>query len=151
MQDDLLLTGTILDNIAFFEPSPDEVKATRCAKLALIFDEIEAMPMKLNTRIGDLGSALSGGQKQRILLARALYQDPEVLLLDEGTANLDEQVEKQLFDNLSALGFTCISIAHRPETILRANRVLRLEHGKLTEVTHMFKRDAQAVSRSSGV
>jgi ATP-binding cassette, subfamily B, bacterial CvaB/MchF/RaxB len=72
MQDDLLLTGTILDNIAFFEPSPDEIKARRCAKLALIADEIDAMPMKLNTRIGDLGSALSGGQKQRILLARAL-------------------------------------------------------------------------------
>jgi ATP-binding cassette, subfamily B, bacterial CvaB/MchF/RaxB len=147
MQDDLLLTGTILDNIAFFEPSPDEVKATRCAKLALIFDEIEAMPMKFNTRIGDLGSALSGGQKQRILLARALYQDPEIILLDEGTANLDEQVEKQLLDNLCALGFTCISIAHRPETIFRANRVLRLEHGTLTEVTHTLEPEARAVSR----
>src|SRR5262245_23970270 len=105
------------------------------------------MPMKYNTRIGDLGSALSGGQKQRILLARALYQDPEIILLDEGTANLDEQVEQQLLDNLCALGFTCISIAHRPATILRANRVLRLEHGALTEVTQTSHPGARAASR----
>lgn len=147
MQDDLLLTGTLIDNIAFFEPSPDETKVARCAQLALIADEINAMPMKYNTRIGDLGSALSAGQKQRILLARALYQDPEVILLDEGTANLDELVEKRLLDNLSALELTCISIAHRPETILRANRVLRVEHGTLTEVTQSSRLEADVASR----
>ncbi|ACY15510.1 peptidase domain-containing ABC transporter [Haliangium ochraceum] len=142
MQEDLLLTGTLLDNIAFFEASPDENKARRCAEIALILDEIEAMPMKLNTRIGDLGSALSGGQKQRILLARALYGEPEVMLLDEGTANLDQAVERQLLDNLTALGITCISIAHRPETIYRATKVLRLENGTLTDVTDAYA-DAQ--------
>lgn len=136
MQHDLLLTGTILDNIAFFEASPDESKARRCAETALIWDEIDAMPMKLNSRIGDLGSALSGGQKQRILLARALYHDPQIVLLDEGTANLDQAVEKQLLDNLTALGITCVSIAHRPETIYRASKVLRLEGGRLSDVTH---------------
>jgi ATP-binding cassette subfamily B protein RaxB len=138
MQQDLLLSGTILDNIAFFEASPDESKARRCAEVALIYDEIDAMPMKLNSRIGDLGSALSGGQKQRILLARALYHDPQIVLLDEGTANLDQAVEKQLLDNLTALGITCVSIAHRPETIYRANKVLRLEGGRLSDVTHEF-------------
>jgi ATP-binding cassette subfamily B protein RaxB len=138
MQQDLLLTGSILDNIAFFEASADETKARECARVALILDEIEAMPMKINSRIGDLGSALSGGQKQRILLARALYHDPRIMLLDEGTANLDQAVEKQLLDNLKALGITCVSIAHRPETIYRANKVLRLQDGRLTDVTHEF-------------
>jgi ATP-binding cassette, subfamily B, bacterial CvaB/MchF/RaxB len=147
MQDDLLLTGSLIDNIAFFEPSPDETKVARCAQLALISDEIDAMPMKYNTRIGDLGSALSAGQKQRILLARALYQDPEIILLDEGTANLDEQVEKRLLDNLAALKLTCISIAHRPETILRANRVLRVEHGTITEVAHSTSRELGVAAR----
>ena len=139
MQEDLLLSGTILDNIAFFESSPDEVKARRCAEIALILGEIEAMPMKFNSRIGDLGSALSGGQKQRILLARALYHDPRIVLLDEGTANLDQAVEKQLLDNLTALGITCVSIAHRPETIYRANKVLRLKEGTLSDVTDEFR------------
>lgn len=71
MQEDLLLTGSILDNIAFFEASPDETKARRCAEIALILDEIEAMPMKLNSRIGDLGSALSGGGRSSVSCSRA--------------------------------------------------------------------------------
>ena len=139
MQQDLLLTGSIFDNIAFFEANPVEDKARECARTALILDEIDAMPMKLNSRIGDLGSALSGGQKQRILLARALYHNPKLMLLDEGTANLDQAVEKQLLDNLKALGITCVSIAHRPETIYRANKVLRLHNGRLTDVTQEYK------------
>lgn len=134
MQEDMLLSGTILDNIAFFESSPDETKARRCARTAMILDEIEAMPMKFNSRIGDLGSALSGGQKQRILLARALYHDPKIILLDEGTANLDETVERMLLDNLSALGLTCLSIAHRPETIMRASKVYQVDGGKIRRV-----------------
>lgn len=134
MQDDMLLSGTILDNISFFDASPDETRARQCAATAMILDEIDAMPMKFNSRIGDLGSALSGGQKQRILLARALYHEPRILLLDEGTANLDVSVERQLLDNLAALGVTCVSIAHRPETILRANKVLRIEGGRVVEV-----------------
>jgi len=127
MQEDMLLSGSILDNIAFFASSPDETRARHCADAALILDDIEAMPMKFNSRIGDLGSTLSGGQKQRILLARALYHEPRILLLDEGTANLDEALERRLLDNLAGLGITCVSIAHRPETIRRANRVYHVE------------------------
>ncbi|MCS3809274.1 peptidase domain-containing ABC transporter [Xanthomonas sp. 4461] len=135
MQDDTLLSGSIIDNIAFFESSPDEERARACAHTALILDEIDAMPMKFNSRIGDLGSALSGGQKQRILLARALYHAPRILLLDEGTANLDENLEHKLLDNLSALGITCLSIAHRPETIRRASRVYHVEAGTVRIAT----------------
>ncbi|AWH29258.1 ABC transporter [Stenotrophomonas sp. YAU14A_MKIMI4_1] len=133
MQEDMLLTGSILDNIAFFTSSPDETRARQCAQTALILDDIDAMPMKFNSRIGDLGSALSGGQKQRILLARALYHEPRILLLDEGTANLDEALERRLLDNLVALGITCVSIAHRPETIRRANRVYHVEAGTVQQ------------------
>jgi ATP-binding cassette subfamily B protein RaxB len=129
MQEDMLLSGSILDNIAFFASSPDETRARQCADAALILDDIEAMPMRFNSRIGDLGSTLSGGQKQRILLARALYHEPRILLLDEGTANLDEALERRLLDNLAGLGITCVSIAHRPETIRRANRVYHVEAG----------------------
>lgn len=134
MQSDQLLAGTLLDNIAFFEASPDELRVRRCSQKALIHDDIDAMPMKYNSRIGDLGSALSGGQKQRVLLARALYHDPNVLLMDEGTANLDHEIEVRLLDNLVAERVTCVAIAHRPETIKRATRKLLVSRGSLTEL-----------------
>ncbi|CAM2005472.1 peptidase domain-containing ABC transporter [Acanthopleuribacter pedis] len=135
MQQDQLLTGSILDNIVFFEASPDETRARACAEVAMIWHEIEQMPMKLNSRIGDLGSTLSGGQKQRILLARALYHHPRFMLMDEGTANLDQAVEEKLLDNLTQRDLTCISIAHRPETVKRASRVFRMEHARMVEIT----------------
>jgi len=74
-----------------------------------------AMPMNYLSMIGDMGSALSGSQKQRVLLARALYQNPKVLFLDEGTANLDETTEKVIVDIIEQLPMTCIVVAHRPE------------------------------------
>lgn len=135
MQEDQLLSGSMIDNIAFFEASPDEKKVEECAKLAMIWDDIDALPMKLNSRIGDLGSALSGGQKQRVLLARALYHNPQIMLMDEGTANLDQTVEKQLLDNMESLGLTFFAIAHRPETIRRANRLIHLANREIQEQT----------------
>lgn len=148
MQEDQLLTGTIFDNIAFFESSPDELRIRDSAQKALIWDEVDAMPMKMNSRVGDLGSSLSGGQKQRILLARALYHKPSIMLMDEGTANLDGNIENQLLDNMMSLNLTWLSIAHRPETIKRANRVLRLENGKLTTVLDPSG-DAEELSKLS--
>lgn len=88
------------------------------------------MPMGYNTLIGEMGGALSGGQKQRLLLARALYKKPQILILDEATSHLDIQREKQVNEAIRKLNLTRIIIAHRPETIASADRVILLQQGK---------------------
>lgn len=133
MQDDTLLSGSIAENIAFFDPEIDMEKVQEAAKKARIHNEISAMPMNYLSMIGDMGAALSGGQRQRILLARALYRDPKVLFLDEGTANLDGASEKAIGELLSDMDITRIVIAHRPELIRRAHRVLVLKEGRLIQ------------------
>jgi ATP-binding cassette, subfamily B, bacterial CvaB/MchF/RaxB len=114
MQEDQLLSGSIADNICFFDADFDSERMIRCAQLAGIHEEIMAMPMTYNTLIGDMGSSLSGGQKQRVLLARALYHQPKILFLDEGTAHLDVENEGRISEALKHLPMTRISVAHRP-------------------------------------
>jgi ATP-binding cassette, subfamily B, bacterial CvaB/MchF/RaxB len=126
MQEDQLLSGSIADNICFFDPSFDQERMIQCAHLAGIHEEIMAMPMTYNSLIGDMGSSLSGGQKQRVMLARALYRQPRVLFLDEGTAHLDVDNEKHINDSLKRLRMTRISVAHRPEVSSGADRILRI-------------------------
>jgi ATP-binding cassette subfamily B protein RaxB len=123
MQEDQLLSGTIADNISFFDPEIDMEKVEIAAKLAQIHDEISEMPMKYLSMVGDMGSVLSGGQKQRVLLARALYNDPKVLILDEGTANLDPENEKKIADVLESMTITRIIVAHRPQLIDRSEEI----------------------------
>ncbi len=129
MQDDQLLSGSIADNICFFDPVFDQEWMIQCAQMAGVDDEIMAMPMAYNSLIGDMGSSLSGGQKQRVLLARALYRRPKVLFLDEGTAHLDIEKEKAINDNLRRLDITRISVAHRPEIIGATDMILRIGAG----------------------
>ncbi|MGA6975715.1 MAG: peptidase domain-containing ABC transporter, partial [Pseudolabrys sp.] len=126
MQEDQLLSGSIADNICFFDPSFDQERMIQCAHLAGIHEEIMNMPMTYNSLIGDMGSSLSGGQKQRVMLARALYRQPRILFLDEGTAHLDVDNEKHINDSLKSLQMTRISVAHRPEMSSGADRVLRI-------------------------
>jgi ATP-binding cassette, subfamily B, bacterial CvaB/MchF/RaxB len=126
MQDDQLLSGSIADNICFLDPSFDQERMIDCARLAAIHEEIMAMPMTYNTLIGDMGSSLSGGQKQRVMLARALYRQPRILFLDEGTAHLDIDNEKHINDSLKRLQMTRISVAHRPEVSSGSNQILRI-------------------------
>ena len=122
MQEDALLTGSIADNIAFFDLAPNQQKIEACAQLAQIHQDIMRMPMAYHSLIGELGTGLSGGQKQRLFLARALYAQPAVLALDEATSHLDMQNEHAVSQTLSQLKLTRIVIAHRPETIAQADR-----------------------------
>ena len=126
MQDDQLFAGSVADNICFFSTRPDARRIEQSARLAALHDEIAAMPMGYHTLIGDMGTVLSGGQKQRLLIARALYRRPCVLLLDEATSHLDVTNEKRVSGAIRAMPLTRIIVAHRPETIRSADRVIDL-------------------------
>ena len=144
LQDDQLFAGSIADNISFFDLDAMPARIEAAAGLAAVHDDIAAMPMGYGSLIGDMGSALSGGQKQRILLARALYRRPKILLLDEATSHLDVVRERQVNNAVRDLRLTRIIIAHRPETIASADRVLLLEAGTVRAAA------AGAHSRHSG-
>lgn len=133
MQDDQLFAGSIADNISFFDPDFDLVRVEEAARLAAVHDEIAAMPMGYHSLIGDMGSSLSGGQKQRVILARALYRDPKLLFLDEATSHLDVMKERLVNDAVRQLKLTKVIVAHRPETINSADRVLVMEAGKIAQ------------------
>ncbi|WP_323123869.1 ATP-binding cassette domain-containing protein, partial [Burkholderia alba] len=121
----------IADNISFFDSQADPLWVAQCAQLAAVHADIVAMPMGYNTLVGDMGTVLSGGQKQRVLLARALYKRPKILVLDEATSHLDVQREQQVNAAVSALQMTRLIVAHRPETIASASRVVVLNGGKI--------------------
>jgi ATP-binding cassette subfamily B protein RaxB len=126
LQDDVLFAGSIGENISFFAEQPDQAWIRECARRAAILSDIESMPMGFNTLVGDMGTVLSGGQKQRVLLARALYKRPKILFLDEATSHLDVATEQKVNDEIARMNITRILIAHRPETIASANRIVRL-------------------------
>ena len=133
MQDDQLFAGSITDNISFFDPAADAAWVEQCARTAAVFDDIAAMPMGFHTLIGDMGGSISGGQKQRILLARALYKRPQILFLDEATSALDVEREREVNQAIRQLDLTRIIVAHRPETIASASRVIVLHDGVITQ------------------
>lgn len=133
MQDDALLTGSVADNICFFDAVPDLEWMVECARMAAVHDEIEALPMGYHTLVGEMGSSLSGGQQQRLLLARALYKRPRVLLLDEATSALDVERERVVNQNIRRLALTRVIVAHRPETIASASRVVVLQDGRVSQ------------------
>ena len=133
MQDDQLFAGSIVDNISFFDAAPDNTWVEECARLAAVYEEIEAMPMGFRTLIGDMGTSVSGGQKQRILLARALYKRPRILFLDEATSALDVDRERLVNQAVRQLALTRVIVAHRPETIATAGRVIVLHEGRVAQ------------------
>jgi ATP-binding cassette, subfamily B, bacterial CvaB/MchF/RaxB len=126
LQDDSLFSGSIADNISFAADVADLSRVEECARLACLHDDIMAMPMGYGTLVGEAGSALSGGQQQRLLLARALYSEPSILILDEATSHLDVETERRIAAMLAALKITRVFAAHRPETVAIADRVFFL-------------------------
>jgi ATP-binding cassette, subfamily B, bacterial CvaB/MchF/RaxB len=131
MRDDNLFSGSINENISFFDIDPNSVQIEIAVRNASVHDEIMAMPMGYETLIGDMGSTLSGGQKQRILLARSLYRRPRFLILDEASSNLDITNEQKIDQTISNLKIARVIITHRPTTILTADRVLVLDQQTL--------------------
>lgn len=126
MQDDQLLSGSIAENIACFDPKLEFEKISECAESAAVHEDILKLGMQYNTLVGDMGTSLSGGQKQRVILARALYREPRLLFLDEATSHLDVTNESIVNDNIKSMNITRVLVAHRPETVRSADRVIDL-------------------------
>ncbi|MBD2840967.1 peptidase domain-containing ABC transporter [Erythrobacter rubeus] len=143
-QGDMLYAGSLAENIAFFDPELNMVRVREVARMAQIDADIEAMAMGYETLVGDMGSVLSGGQLQRVLLARALYPDPKLLILDEGTANLDAENEAKILDALKGLEITRIAVAHRPATLKVAERVFECRGGYFREQPNGPQRSQKA-------
>jgi ATP-binding cassette subfamily B protein RaxB len=133
MQDDLLLSGSIAENVAAFDRDINRDHVWRCLAVSGMENEVAAMPLGLDTQIGDIGSNLSGGQVQRLQFARAIYRSPPVLLLDEATSHLDPKSEAVIAAAVKNYKGTRIVIAHSKRTIEGADRVLTLADGTLFE------------------
>lgn len=134
MQDDTLLAGSIEENICLFDEKPNRDRILEVARIAAIHEDIEAMPMGYRSLVGDMGTTLSGGQQQRVMLARALYRNPRILVMDEGTSALDVQTERRINEELKKLSITRIIAAHRPETLAAADKVIALHQGQLQKI-----------------
>jgi ABC-type bacteriocin/lantibiotic exporter with double-glycine peptidase domain len=131
-----LFAGSVLDNIAVGDFEPDMRRLLEICRQLGISEFVEKMPMGYQTHLGENGVALSGGQRQRIAIARALYRDPEILILDEATSSLDsesEQCVQQTIVGLKLRGKTVIVIAHRLSTVMGADRIVVLEQGNVVE------------------
>jgi ATP-binding cassette subfamily B protein RaxB len=128
MQDDELFAGSIADNISFFDLRAEATveRIQEAARAASIHDDIIAMPMGYESLVGDMGSVLSGGQRQRLMLARALYGQPKILVLDEATSHLDVDCERRVNEYIAGGQMTRVIIAHRQETIRNAGRIIKI-------------------------
>ncbi len=139
LQDTFLFDGTIADNIAYARPEADHAEILRAAQIANAHEFTVQLADGYDTRVGERGTRLSGGERQRIAIARAVLHDPRILILDEATASVDTQTERQIQEAIARLiqGRTTFAIAHRLSTLRNAHRLVVLDHGKVAEVgTH---------------
>ncbi|CAM3448353.1 peptidase domain-containing ABC transporter [Flavobacterium chungbukense] len=131
-----LFSGNIIENIALGDSFPNIQRILDLSKQLGITEFVEKLPNGFETQVGENGAMLSGGQKQRIAIARALYKDPEILLMDEATSALDsssEKIVKQTIDDFKKRGKTIIIIAHRLSTIANADKIMVMENGSIIE------------------
>lgn len=133
MQDTTLFSGSIRQNISLHDPAMTMEQVSRAARVAVIHDDVQHMPMGYETFVSEGGSALSGGQRQRLALARAVAHQPAILLLDEATSHLDVLTEQQVEYNLRSVPCTQIIIAHRLSTIRDADIIIVLDGGRIIE------------------
>ena len=135
LQDSVLFSGTIRDNIRFGVPDASQEMVEAAAKATHIHDYIESLPDKYDTLINDDQSVFSTGQKQLISIARTLMTDPQVLILDEATSNVDTVTESKIQHAMEAIvaGRTSFVIAHRLKTILNADQIIVLKDGQVIE------------------
>ncbi len=139
LQETFLFNGSIFQNIAYAKPDATREEVIAAAKTAGAHSFIVKLTDGYDTWVGEKGCTLSGGEKQRIAIARALLHNPKILILDEATASLDTETEKQIQDSLAALSHerTTIAIAHRLSTLRNATRLVVLDRGRIAEVgTH---------------
>ena len=134
-QEGFLFHDTVMNNIAYGIENPDREAVIEAAKVANAHEFIEQLPQGYDTILGERGTLISGGQRQRISIARAVFRNPSILILDEATSNLDTQSEKlvqQALENLMS-NRTSLVIAHRLSTVLSADLIIILEKGKIVE------------------
>lgn len=139
LQETFLFDGTITENIAYSKPDATPEEIMRAAKIANAHDFIVRLPDGYDTKVGERGHRLSGGEKQRIAIARAIVHDPRILILDEATASVDTETERQIQEAISRLvkGRTTFAIAHRLSTLRNADRLVVLDKGQIVEIgTH---------------
>ena len=139
LQETFLFSGTIYQNIAYAKPDATREEVIAVAKLSGCHEFIIKLPDGYDTKVGEKGYSLSGGERQRVAIARALLHNPKILILDEATASLDTETEKQIQDALQNLSRnrTTIAIAHRLSTLRNATRLVVLDKGRIAEVgTH---------------
>lgn len=138
-QEPFLFPGTIRDNIAYAHPQATPEEVMRAAKAANCHEFILRFPDGYDTQVGERGQRLSGGERQRISIARAILHDPKILILDEATASVDTETEKQIQEAIARLveGRTTFAIAHRLSTLRNADRLVVMKEGKVVEMgTH---------------
>jgi ATP-binding cassette subfamily B protein len=148
LQETHLFSGSIRDNIRYAMPHATDKEIIRAARAANAHDFIMHLPEGYNTIVGEKGHSLSGGERQRIAIARAIIHNPPILILDEATAALDTETEKQIQDAIDKMidNRTTFAIAHRLSTLRNADKILVIDHGRIAEFgTHKELLDQKGI------